>query len=335
MLRALYSLHYSAIPNNNILLRVRGHLSKGQRIFVSSSLRQRGSTISESGLTHYNKFRLQSATRCSSLNKKPSQWRLSISIPVEKNQTSFQISNFLPHSFQIPNPQEACSAQSMLRCMHYFGSTAFAYNGATIAGSAGMHVLGCTIVGTINAVGGGTIRDILTGNMPIFWGRQPQFLFIGLIASFCTFLLWPYLEENDLNWEKDSLPMIISDACGVASISIVGAQNGLQLGLNPYICVMLGMVSSSFGGVVRDILCEQPPRILYNHSHVYASTALCGSGSYVALKYAGVSPKLRIGLAFTASMMSRYLAWRQDWRLIHWEWVERKKMGHHFQHNET
>uniref|UniRef100_A0A6V1KF69 Glycine transporter domain-containing protein n=1 Tax=Heterosigma akashiwo TaxID=2829 RepID=A0A6V1KF69_HETAK len=212
-----------------------------------------------------------------------------------------------------------CNSAQLLRGIHYVGTVAFAYNGATIAGSAGMHMLGCVIVGTINALGGGTLRDIMTGNTPVFWMRMPQFLKISLVTTAITFLLWPELHDRGLGLDKNSLFMILLDTCGVGAIAIVGAQNGFQLGLRPGICVMLGCISASFGGMVRDILCDQPPRILYNHSHLYASISIFTASSYVLSKVVfNAAPKVRIFTGLAVSFVTRLACWKFNIALPCW-----------------
>ncbi|CAM9377681.1 unnamed protein product, partial [Heterosigma akashiwo] len=208
----------------------------------------------------------------------------------------------------------------LLRWVHYAGTVAFAYNGATIAGSEGMHILGCTIVGTINAVGGGTLRDIMTGNTPVFWMRMPQFLLLSLATSAATFCLWPQLHDRGMGLDKNSLFMILADTCGVSSISVVGAQNGLALGLPPGICIVLGCISASFGGMVRDVLCEQHPRILYNHSHLYASISIITASAYVlSKKLFNAAPMTRILTALSVSAASRVMAWKFNICLPSWQ----------------
>ena len=67
-----------------------------------------------------------------------------------------------------------------------------------------------------------------------------------------------------------------ADAFGVGAFAVIGAQNGIRKGLHPLVCIICGMFTATFGGMIRDVLCQKPPRILHSHAEIYASTALTG-----------------------------------------------------------
>jgi len=207
------------------------------------------------------------------------------------------------------------SAGGLLRGLDYFGTVVFALGGSVTAGLAGMDLLGCTIVGTVTAVGGGTVRDLLLGNFPVFWMLETEYVVLSLACAWAGFFGWDYLHEH---WHLEENSDILRwwDACGVGAFSVIGAQNGLRAGLHPAVAVVCGMITATFGGMIRDVLCQKPPRILHSQSEVYATTALIGAAAYTAAR--GLPPAAKIGLGFSAAVASRYAAWTYDIRLPNW-----------------
>ena len=175
----------------------------------------------------------------------------------------------------------------LLRASDYFGTAVFALTGTLAAAARGMDILGCTIVGTITAVGGGTVRDILLGGgRRAFWMEEIEYLFICVGVSAATFLAWPRLEAAFGVRETDEW-VDWADALGVGAFCVIGAQNGIRAGVPCAAAVACGMFTATFGGVVRDVLCARPVRVLHSYADVYATTALAGATTYVLIRAAG------------------------------------------------
>ena len=106
-----------------------------------------------------------------------------------------------------------------LRGLDYVGTVAFAASGTMVAGHAGMDILGCTMVGTITSLGGGTIRDLLLGRTPVFWFREVEYLLLCVGTALAAFYAHDKLEgpaaEQALWW---------GDTLGIGAFSVVGAQ---------------------------------------------------------------------------------------------------------------
>eukprot|EP00899_Mesostigma_viride_P017769 jgi/Mesvir1/25994/Mv20962-RA.2 len=117
------------------------------------------------------------------------------------------------------------SPPGALRAMDLFGTGVFALSGTLTAGIAGMDLLGCTIVGTITAVGGGTIRDILLGKGPAFWMDEIEYLYICLATALATFYFWDDITAAT-GITEDGLGLFIADTIGVGAFAVIGAQNG-------------------------------------------------------------------------------------------------------------
>ena len=111
--------------------------------------------------------------------------------------------------------------------LDYIGTVAFAASGTLVAGAAGMDVLGCSLVGTITSLGGGTVRDLLLGRTPVFWFRAPQYLLICLGTALTTFYAADALEgeaAQEALWWGDTL--------GIGAFSVVGAQAAAAAGMS-------------------------------------------------------------------------------------------------------
>ena len=167
------------------------------------------------------------------------------------------------------------SVPGALRLCDYVGTTTLV-TGSLAAAARGMDVLGATVVGTITAVGGGTIRDVLLGRgRRAFWMEEPEYLWICAVSAAGAFLAWPHLEEAFGVRVTDPWVEYL-DALGVGAFCVIGAQNGARAGVPCAAAVACGMFTATFGGVVRDVLMERPVRILHSYTDVYATTALGG-----------------------------------------------------------
>lgn len=207
------------------------------------------------------------------------------------------------------------SVPGALRLCDYVGTATFAVTGSLAAAARGMDVLGATVVGTITAVGGGTIRDVLLGRgRRAFWMEEPEYLWICAVSAAGAFLAWPHLEEAFGVRVTDPWVEYL-DALGVGAFCVIGAQNGARAGVPCAAAVACGMFTATFGGVVRDVLMERPVRILHSYTDVYATTALGGASAYMLIRAAGAPVSLRIIGGVAVAVAARVAAARNDWRL--------------------
>ena len=207
------------------------------------------------------------------------------------------------------------SVPGALRLGDYVGTAIFAVTGSLAAAARGMDVLGATVVGTVTAVGGGTIRDALLGRgRRAFWMEEPEYLWICLVSAAGAFLTWPHLEEAFGVRETDDWVNYL-DALGVGAFCVIGAQNGARAGVPCAAAVACGVFTATFGGVVRDVLVERPVRILHSYADVYATTALGGASTYMLIRAIGAPVSARIIGGVGVAVAARVAASRYDWRL--------------------
>ncbi len=168
----------------------------------------------------------------------------------------------------------------LLSVLYIIGITAEAMTGALSAGRRKMDWFGVMLVASATAIGGGTVRDILLGHYPLGWVKNPEYLAITCVAGVLP--TWVY------KWDIKLKGLFIRlDARGLIVFSIIGTQVAMRMGLHPGICLVSAVVTGGFGGLLRDLICRQPPLVL--HEELYASIALLASGLYLALLEFGVS----------------------------------------------
>jgi len=158
---------------------------------------------------------------------------------------------------------------------NYLGDASFAVTGAMTAGNTGMDVLGVTMIGVLTALGGGTIRDILMGNTPISWMTSYDEITVCSVCSLSVFYGWPLLVRK-FRFSTEDEWLFWTDAIGVGVFAATGARTGQLHGATVYGCALCGMISATFGGLMRDVLCQRPVRILYSTCEVYAPCGLLG-----------------------------------------------------------
>jgi uncharacterized membrane protein YeiH len=194
----------------------------------------------------------------------------------------------------------------ILYLLDLIGVGVFAISGALAAGKVGLDLLGVMVIGSITAIGGGTLRDLLLGRHPIFWIRDSTYLIVTCGASLftvaCSYIFPPL---------KDAL--LFADALGLALFAMAGAQIAEELKLAPIIIVLMVTMTRVAAGVVRDVLTVQIPLIL--RRDIYATAAIVGILLYLLFQYVGVkrSPAFAIGLATIGTF--RLLAIAYSWQL--------------------
>ena len=215
----------------------------------------------------------------------------------------------------MPRFPSLTSVPGLLRGADYFGTAVFAVTGSLAAAKTGMDVLGCTIVGTITAVGGGTIRDVLLGaGRRAFWMEEIEYLWICVASAAGAFALAPHLERA-VGFRVDHELVDWADAIGVGAFCVIGAMNGIRANVPCAAIVACGMFTATFGGVVRDVLIDRPVRILHSYTDVYATTALSGATAYVLARHAGAPTSGRILAGVVTAVAMRKFAWTHDLRL--------------------
>jgi len=207
----------------------------------------------------------------------------------------------------------AASMPGVVRGLDYMGTVCFAMSGSLTAAAADMDLWGCVVVGSITALGGGTIRDILNAKR-VFWLEETEYFTLAVFAAAFTFFGCYYLFGGDLSaWPlNDNHPLMFwGDTFGIGAFCVIGTMSGIRGGYNTLICLFHAVITSTGGGMVRDTLCKRPVRVLHSYSEIYATTALSGSAVYLLMRKLAPGPStlpLRIICGMSTAILLRVYA---------------------------
>ena len=179
------------------------------------------------------------------------------------------------------------------------GTIAFAISGVLVAMHKKLDIFGVFIIAFVTAVGGGTLRDILIGATPVVWLKQPIY-----IATILSAVIFAVVFVNQLKYLRKSL--FLFDTIGIGLYTMVGIEKGLSADLTPIMCIGLGTITASFGGVIRDILCNEIPVIF--RKEVYATACIIGGASYFLFKMLPVDSAYAYIAAIFMVILIRVLA---------------------------
>ena len=163
----------------------------------------------------------------------------------------------------------------MFYTIDILGTIAFAISGVLVAMNKKMDPFGILIIAFVTAVGGGTLRDILIGQTPVGWMKDMTFTYVILGSA-----VFAVLARNKINYLRTSL--FLFDTIGIGLYTVIGVEKGLSADLHPIICIALGTISACFGGVIRDILCNEIPVIF--RKEIYATACILGGLSYFLIR---------------------------------------------------
>jgi uncharacterized membrane protein YeiH len=189
---------------------------------------------------------------------------------------------------------------------------AFALSGLLEAARKRLDAVGVCLVAGLAAFGGGTLRDVLLDRRPFFWVAHPEWLWalLALCIAAMFFLRARHLAptERAMQWP---------DALGLGLFSASGTQLALAQDLPAIVAVLMGVVTATFGGVLRDIVCNEIPSSLRDH-RPYAICAFAGAWVLVIAQGAGVPPGAALVLAAATATGLRVLALATGFTLPRW-----------------
>jgi uncharacterized membrane protein YeiH len=163
---------------------------------------------------------------------------------------------------------------SFLSIIDILGTFAFAVSGAFAAMEKKLDPFGVIILSFVTAIGGGTLRDVLIGDTPVGWLRNGTTTLVIIAAAVGTMFFGRMLK-------KLTTTLFLFDALGLGLFTLVGVEKGLELEFSPGICVALGTITGSFGGVIRDVLLNNVPLVF--RKEIYASVSILGGLLYLLL----------------------------------------------------
>ena len=182
----------------------------------------------------------------------------------------------------------------------------FAASGALAAAEKRVDILGFVFFGTVTGVGGGTLRDLLL-DVPVFWISDTRYLWLCVACASLTWYLAPALTARRrlLLW---------ADALGLSLFCVLGCAKALQFGAPWVVAIVMGVLSASFGGLIRDTVLSRESVLLGRE--LYVTATLAGAASYIALlAFVPISPTFALLLAMLPAFVLRAGAIAAGWRL--------------------
>ncbi|MEZ9626281.1 TRIC cation channel family protein [Aliivibrio fischeri] len=186
-----------------------------------------------------------------------------------------------------------------------FGTAIFAISGVLLAGRLKMDPFGVTVLASVTAIGGGTIRDMALGATPVFWINDTNYLLVIFITCILTMLI--IRRPRRLPWYV--LP--VSDAIGLAVFVGIGVEKALNYNADPMVAVIMGVITGCGGGIIRDVLAREVPMVL--RSEVYATACILGGIVHTSALEFNVQSSTAMLLGVTATLIIRLAAIR--WHL--------------------
>ena len=195
---------------------------------------------------------------------------------------------------------------TLIVVLDLLGVAVFAVTGALVASRKQMDIVGFALLATVTGIGGGTVRDLVLGLQPVFWVREPVYVGVCIAIGAITFFT-AHIPESLYRL------LLWLDALGLSFFCIVGADKALDAGASSLIAIVMGVITATFGGMVRDVLGGEVPVIL--RKEIYATAALAGSAIFVAAFAGGMAPALAALLGFAVCLVIRVAALRRGWSL--------------------
>ncbi|WP_354686211.1 trimeric intracellular cation channel family protein [Cupriavidus necator] len=197
----------------------------------------------------------------------------------------------------------------ILHIMEVIGVLAFAVSGVVDARKQRLDVVGTFVVAFATAFGGGTLRDVLLDRRPFYWVEHEGYVLLIFAMSFGAPLVLRVVSRV-----ASERTLIAADAIGLGLFSVTGASLALVAQMSPTVAVMMGIISAVFGGVVRDVLCNEVPMILRDRSP-YATCSFIGCWLYLGLTWLEVRQEAALLAGALAIIAMRLVSVRYDWKL--------------------
>jgi len=195
---------------------------------------------------------------------------------------------------------------SIFYLLDIIGTMAFAMSGALTAMNKKLDPFGVFIIAFVTAVGGGTLRDIMIGRTPVGWMQDLNYVYLITVGFFLAVIF-----RKKLDRLRTSL--FLFDTIGLGVFTLIGLEKGINVGLDPVICIALGTMTACFGGVIRDILCNDIPVIF--RREIYATICIIGGILFFSLRGLNLNQDVLYLITSLVMIVIRLMAVKFKWYL--------------------
>lgn len=193
-----------------------------------------------------------------------------------------------------------------LLILDYAGVAVFAATGALAASRKQLDIMGFIFLASFTGIGGGTLRDLILGLTPVFWVKNTNYILACVVVAVLVYFAAPRLESR-------YRALLWLDAIGLAAFSVMGAAVGFTATGSFSVAVITGMLSATFGGILRDVLSGEPSVIM--RPDIYVTAAMAGAALYPLLLTAGMDGAIAAPVAALAAFIIRGGAIQRGWSL--------------------
>jgi len=197
---------------------------------------------------------------------------------------------------------------NLFRLVHFvdiLAAVVFAVSGTLVASRKGMDVMGFMWLAVTTGVGGGTVRDLIL-NVPVFWVQHPAYVSACLLTALVMHFVAPLVESRHRT-------LLWFDAFGLALVTVAGTVKALDVGAPALIAIVMGVVTGSVGGIIRDTLGHTPSVIL--RREIYVTASVLGACAFIALNALGSGRLVGMFAGFFVTCAVRGLAIKYGWAL--------------------
>lgn len=188
--------------------------------------------------------------------------------------------------------------------LDYAGVAVFAATGALAASRKELDIIGFLFLAAVTGIGGGTLRDLVLGVLPVFWVKEPSYVLVCAAVAVAVFFT-AHLVESRYRL------LIWLDAVGLAAYCVMGAAKGYAVTGSPTVAIVMGMLTATAGGILRDIIAGEPSVLL--RPEIYVTAALAGAGLFTAAMVVGFPSYAAYGIGATGAFAIRGGALRFGW----------------------
>lgn len=163
---------------------------------------------------------------------------------------------------------------TLLEFLDYSGVAVFAATGALAASRKQLDLIGFVFLASVTGIGGGTFRDLVLGASPVFWVQNPTYIVVCVAVAVGVYFTAHWL------WSR-YLVLIWLDAIGLSAYCVMGAAKGLEATGSPTVAIVMGTLTATFGGILRDLLAQEPSVLL--RPEIYVTSALVGACTFTLI----------------------------------------------------
>lgn len=187
--------------------------------------------------------------------------------------------------------------------LEHFGVAVAAVTGVLAARGKRVDLFGVIVLALVTAFGGGTLRDLLVGDTPVFWVRDPNFLLSATAVAVGSFFVARF-------HEFPLAVLLVADAFALALFTMIGVKKALAFQVAPSIAIAMGVITGVVGGIIRDLLAGEIPLVFRREIYLYATAALCGAVVFVLLNRWSLGEQTNMVAAAGTTLVLRLAAIR-------------------------